>query len=457
MTTDAPGPIRAGEGVTIVGGGLLGLTLASRLQQGGARVTVLEAAPQLGGLAGAAPIPTPTGPVTWDRFYHVILESDAALRRLLGEIGLDRELHWTTTRTGYFADGRLSPVSGLADFVRLPGLSPVAKVRLAATLARGVSARDWRALEATTASDWLTRWSGPKTFDRFWVPLLEAKLGDAWPDANAAFVWATIRRLAGARRARVGGERFGMVPGGYDRILTTLAAALDARGVTVRTGAPVQTVAPSAEGGVVVMTATGPQPAEHVVVTTSPDLAAGLCPTLPDASRARFEGVRMQGVVCVTLVLARPLSPYYLTYLMDRLPFTAVVETTNVVPCEWFGGRSLVFLPRYAPAGDPWFTAEDDTVVAESLAGLRRVHPVGDDDVLGARVTRAARVFPVPTLGYSTRVPGFDTGVPGVRLVCSAQIVNGTLNVNETVGHAERAAATLLGRAPVAPVGSAEW
>lgn len=454
--SDTPGPIRAGERVTIVGGGLLGLTLASCLHEGGARVTVLEAAPELGGLAGAAPISTTQGPVTWDRFYHVILESDSALRALLRDLDLDRELHWTTTRTGYFADGRLSPVSGVADFVRLPGLSPVAKIRLAATLARGATARDWRALEATTAREWLTRWSGAKTFERFWVPLLEAKLGDAWPDANAAFIWATIQRLAGARRTGVGGERFGMVPGGYHRILTSLAAALDASGVTVRTGIAVQSVVADPGGGVVVTTAAGPEPADHAVVTTSPDLAAQLCPTLPDASRARLEGVHMQGVVCVALVLSRPLSPYYLTYLMDRLPFTAVVETTNVVPSDWLGGRSLVFLPRYAPASDGWFTADDATVVAESLAGLRRVHPVADADVLGARVTRAAQVFPVPTLGYSTRVPGFDTGVPGVRLVCSAQIVNGTLNVNETVGHAEHAAASLLGRAPVAPVGSAE-
>lgn len=37
----------------IVGGGLLGLTLAHRLAQAGEKVTVFEAAPELGGLASA--------------------------------------------------------------------------------------------------------------------------------------------------------------------------------------------------------------------------------------------------------------------------------------------------------------------------------------------------------------------------------------------------------------------
>ena len=31
------------------------------------------------------------------------------------------------------------------------------------------------------------------------MPLLAAKLGTAWPEANAAFIWATIQRLTGAR------------------------------------------------------------------------------------------------------------------------------------------------------------------------------------------------------------------------------------------------------------------
>jgi phytoene dehydrogenase-like protein len=79
--------------VGIIGGGMLGLGLASQLEKSGHRVTVFEAAPTLGGLAAADGI----GDVTWDRFYHVTLLSDSYLRELLEEIGLGDAhglLHW---------------------------------------------------------------------------------------------------------------------------------------------------------------------------------------------------------------------------------------------------------------------------------------------------------------------------------------------------------------------------
>ena len=69
----------------IVGGGLLGMTLAHRLSQRGEKVTLLESGAELGGLAAAWSV----GDLVWDRHYHVILLSDSHLRGLLAEIGLD--------------------------------------------------------------------------------------------------------------------------------------------------------------------------------------------------------------------------------------------------------------------------------------------------------------------------------------------------------------------------------
>src|SRR5947208_1495630 len=72
----------------IVGGGFLGMTLAHRLAQHGQDVTLFEAAPALGGLASAWSL----GDVVWDRHYHVTLLSDAYLRALLTELGLEKEM-----------------------------------------------------------------------------------------------------------------------------------------------------------------------------------------------------------------------------------------------------------------------------------------------------------------------------------------------------------------------------
>ncbi|MCP3936742.1 MAG: FAD-dependent oxidoreductase, partial [Actinomycetia bacterium] len=97
----------------VVGGGMLGMTLAHRLRRQGHEVTLLEAGSGLGGLASAWSI----GDVVWDRHYHVILLSDTHLRGLLGELGLESELHWSLAKTGFYADGEMHSMSNALEFL----------------------------------------------------------------------------------------------------------------------------------------------------------------------------------------------------------------------------------------------------------------------------------------------------------------------------------------------------
>jgi protoporphyrinogen oxidase len=160
----------------------------------------------------------------------------------------------------------------------------------------------------------------------------------------------------------------------------------------------------------------------------------------------RLRRVRYQGIVCASLVLRRPLAEYYVTNITDDgLPFTAVIEMTALVDPQAFGGHSLVYLPKYLPSDDPAFERPDDELQAEFLAGLRRMYPhFREDDMLAFRVSRVRHVLAISTLNYSDHLPPRQTSIPGLFIVNSAQIVNGTLNVNETVRLAEEAAPELL-------------
>ena len=95
------------ETIGIVGGGMLGLTLALRMAQKGHQVTVIEAAEKIGGLAASWQLDE----ITWDKYYHVILMSDLYLRSLLKDIGVENELVWTETKTGFYTDGKLYSMS----------------------------------------------------------------------------------------------------------------------------------------------------------------------------------------------------------------------------------------------------------------------------------------------------------------------------------------------------------
>jgi protoporphyrinogen oxidase len=432
--------------IAIVGGGMLGLTLAHRLSQQGRPVTVYEAASTLGGLASAWSLPVDgEAPIVWDRHYHVTLLSDSHTRGVLGELGLDDEIEWVKTRTGYYSDGRLSSVSNSFEFLRLPALNLVDKLRLGATIWYGSRVTDWRRLEKIDVESWLRQLSGSRAFTRFWLPQLRAKLGDAYTDTSAAFLWATIQRLYAARRSGLKQEMFGYVPGGYARVLERFGELLRSEGVQIELDTRVARIE-SVDGRVEVVRADGAVDVfDDVVVTAAAPLAARLCPGLAPAEASRLARTRYQGIVCASLVLRRPLAGYYLTYIADDVPFTTVIEMSSFVDPRQFGGHTLVYLPKYLPPDDPFFEADDDEVRAVFLPALKRLYPdLVDDDVLAFRVSRVRHVFAISTLGYSERVPPLHTSQPGIHLCGSAQIVNGTLNVDEAVALAERAARRLL-------------
>ena len=214
----------------IVGGGILGMTLALRLAQAGQRVTLFEAGPHVGGLADAWQL----GDVTWDRHYHVTLLSDMHWRRVLAELHLEQDMQWVETKTGFFTDGQLTSMSNTLEFLRFPPLGLLDKLRLGGTIFYASKLRDGKRLESIPVASWLRKLSGKRAFEKIWLPLLRAKLGENYQHTSAAFIWATIARMYAARRTGLKKEMFGYLPGGYSRILEHFETLLHANGVDVR-------------------------------------------------------------------------------------------------------------------------------------------------------------------------------------------------------------------------------
>lgn len=427
----------------IVGGGMLGMTLALRLSAAGQDVTIYESAPHCGGLAA----PWQLGDVLWDRHYHVTLYSDLALRGLLEELGLTDRMHWVTTRTGFYVGGRLYSFSNVRDFVTFPPLNIAQKMRLAATILRASRIKDWRPLERISAIDWLCRYSGEGTVEKIWLPLLRAKLGVNAEKASAAFIWAIISRMYAARRSGMKTELFGYMDGGYATTLERFEVHLRSLGVRIRTGRRIEQVAPNDSGTLNLQFADGTREEfDRVAVTLAAPLAARLCRGLTGEEYARLNGVEYQGIICPSLLLDRPLAEYYVTNITDRwVPFTAVIEMTALVDRATFGGRSLVYLPKYVPSGDRGFELTDEVIRREFLDGLTRMYPAFSRDTVRAfEISRVRYVLPITTLEYSKRLPSIRTSVPGLYTVNSAHIVNGTLNVNETIELANRTVTDML-------------
>lgn len=407
--------------------------LALRLRQAGARVTLLEGAPRTGGLAE----PDTIGGYVWDRYYHVILLSDLHTRALLEELGIADRMRWGITRTGFFTDGKLYSLSNNLEFLRFPPLSLIDKFRLGGTIFLASRIKDGRALEQVPVESWLTRWSGRRVVEKIWLPLLKSKLGDNYKIASASFIWAIIARMYAARRSGLKQEMFGYVDGGYALVLAKLQERLDALGVETRYGARVAGVEDHGNAATVSLADGEKLVFDKVVATVPTGAVAALCPQLAPDERSRLKDVVYQGIVCASLLIRKPLSSFYVTNITDRwVPFTGVIEMTALVDKDRFGGNSLVYLPCYLTQTDPFWDKSDAEVEEAFLAALERMYPnFSRSDVIEFKVARARQVLAVSTLGYSDKaLPPVATSLPNVFVLNSAQIANGTLNVNETLG-----------------------
>ena len=421
----------------VIGGGVLGMTVAKRLAEAGHRVTLVEAADHLGGLADAWEL----GDTQWDRHYHVTLLSDHYTRQILSDLDLDDSMKWVVTKTGFYTDGKLYSMSNTWEFLTFSPLSLFSRLRLGFTIFYGSRIKNWKRLEKVSVADWLGRWSGKRTLEKIWIPLLRSKLGDNYTRTSAAFIWATIARLYAARRSGLKEELFGYLPGGYKRFHAAYEQQLRKLGVEIFLSTQVSRVSKNDTNGFsVTTTADQSHRFDQIVVTLPSALIPQICAGLSESEKRAHQQIEYQSLVCASLLLKRPLSQFYVTNITDPAPFTGVIEMTTMVPPSEFNGQTLVYLPKYVPMGDAVFDQSDKEIEEEFLSALERMYPdFTREDVMAFRLSRVRQVMAVSTLNYSDHLPPMQTSVEGLHVVNSAQIVNGTLNVNETIRLAEEA------------------
>jgi protoporphyrinogen oxidase len=441
--------------VAVVGGGVLGLTLAYRLARRGDAVELLEAEPALGGLAQAHDY----GPFVWDRFYHCILPQDTSLIALLSEMGLQDELRWKKTGTGYYAGGRLYDMNGNADFLRFPLLTLVDKARLGAAVLYATRLAKPEDLYRVTAQEWLVRLCGRRGYEAFWQPLLRAKFGPFHDQVAAVFIYATLKRLFGARSKAAGQESLGYVSGGYRRILERFSERLRAMGVTIRTATPVRSIAPCGDGACRVVRR-DPDGTEHAtdydqVYFTAPTrlarraVAQELLPVVEEVERDNPTSAHYLGVACLVLVLEAPLTPYYVLNIGEAaVELTGLIEMTNLVDKESeTRGLSLLYLPRYMDSQSRDFEAQDATLRDAMIErGLKRLFP--DFDPRRARyagIHRARYVQPLPLVRDGGAPVTDATPEPRrpFQILNTAMLRCATLNNNEVVALVDRFTAKL--------------
>jgi protoporphyrinogen oxidase len=422
--------VPARRDIGIIGGGLLGLVLAYRFAQSGQSVTLYERDSSVGGLIRSIRV----NGLDVDRFYHVILTGDRHWLALIRELGLEERVYFTGTQAGFFHEGKTYSLSTIGDFLRFPLLAFVDRLRLAWTLQWCRMQRDWHPLEKVSIHDFLTKHGGKKLFEKFWKPLLNAKFDGEYATIPMTYIWSRVRRMASTRKKLTQREEMGHIKGNLQGVVDTLQKAIESAGGRIVCNAAVEGII--VEGGTTRGIAINGTIHRHdAIVSTIPN--PQLQRLLPaELRRAPGGTVEFMGIVSILLVMKKQLTPFHTLSLMDGMtPYTAIIETTNVIPPSLMHGRHLVYIPKYlSPRNRAWLARTDDDLKTECFNHLRRMFAHFDvKNVEAVWIGRESFVEPLYTLDFHRNIPSIDGPVDGLFVANNSQTYPFLLNCESVI------------------------
>lgn len=402
-----PGALR----VVVLGAGAMGLAAAYRAVALGHRVTLVEAAPEPGGMAAHFSL----GDLSVERFYHFVCKSDEPTFALMRELGIGDRMRWRPTSMGYFTGGALHPWGDPVSLLRFPHLSLSEKLRYGLLMFVSTRRDSWGALERQSARAWIERWCGRAVYDRLWRPLFDLKFYEYADNISAAWIWTRIRRVGRSRRSLLQ-EELGYIEGGSETLVAALVRAIEAGGGRVLLREPAVRVRVEADRVAGVETERGFHPADAVISTVPTPLVGALVPDLPEEWRRAYGRIANIGVVCVVLKLRRSVTPHFWVNVVEPgMPIPGIIEFSNLRATAT--GEAVVYVPYYMPVTNPLWARPDAAFVEESLACIARINPaVSGADLVASHVGRLRHAQPVCPPGFRAMLPPVRTPIEGLQI-----------------------------------------
>ncbi len=408
--------------IGVIGGGIAGLTTAYRLATAGHNVTLWERDTEVGGLARAFPV----AGTHLEHFYHHLFQSDHEIAALMEELGIRDKLMWLPSNVGYFADGKIWPLNGALDLLRLGFLPFHDRIRVGLVTAYLQRVTKWRHFERVTAHHWLKRALGRRAYERTFGSQLRAKFGSYHEQIAMVWFWNKIYLRTTSRRSPLDQEKLGYIEGSFNTIIDQLAGAAILAGANVRTGVSPTGLRrrPDDTWDVTLDCDATPTTVDAIVATTPSSILARLAPELPESFRAQLSALNYEAAVVAILQLDRPLSDIYWLNVADPdLAFTAVIEQTNFIDPKTYGGKRFVYLSKYLEVDHPYFALSDAELLERYIPDLKKINPLFERSwIEESWVFRARAAQPLVTLDYSDKLPPHRTPLPNLYLANMSQI-----------------------------------
>jgi protoporphyrinogen oxidase len=299
---------------------------------------------------------------------------------------------------------------------------------------------DWKSLEKTTVDAWMRKWAGEHVYESMWEPLVVGKFGEHYRDVNMAWMWARLK----ARTTRLG-----TFEGGFQAFADLFAQHLIDSGVEIKLKSGVARVNPRADGRLELETESGGRTFDQCLVTTSPGFLARLAPDLPEGYLGSLLKLKSMGAVVMIMSLKQQLSEdgYYWYNLPKSagFPFLALVEHTNYISKDNFGGEHIVYCGDYLDPDHEYFQLSKEELLEHFLPSLERINKNFSPDWINKTwVFRTKYAQPVPEVNHSANIPTIETPIEGLYFASMSQVYPWDRGTNFAVEIGRKAAGLMM-------------
>jgi protoporphyrinogen oxidase len=424
----------------VIGAGAGGLAAAYDLVRAGAEVTVYEADSIPGGLGGG--LREPHWEWSVEKFYRHWFTSDADILGFIRELGWGAEIVVRRPVTAVYHAEKFYPLDSIPSWLTFPGL-PI-PLRFWNLLVAGTVLKlnpFWKPLESQSADEWMRRWFGRRIYEKMWKPLLVGKFGEEnYRQIPMSWFWARVH----SRTPKLTTFQCGM-----QAFLDRLAARLQEMGADLHYQSPVRHIEAGRHGGVDVSSTRGTEQYDLCLATASPQLFAEMAPGVGPEYLAQLRALRHMGAVVMIFALKHRVSTggvYWHNLPKDAgFPFLAMVEHTNFIPPEHFGGDHIVYCGDYLPLDHEYFRLSKEELSDRFLPALTRFNPdFRPEWVRKSWLGKAAYAQPIPTLNHSRKIPDARTPIRGLYLTNMSQVYPWDRGMNYAVRLGREAARRMI-------------
>lgn len=457
----------ANNDTVILGGGLTGLSAGCVLSAAGHGVRVFESGPTVGGLSRTIEDEGFRFDLGGHRFFTRDGRVNDFVRDLMGE-----ELV-TVSRTskifmrGKYFDYPLRPLNAMV------GLGIPVMLRIFADYgvekAKGLVNRK----KAVSLEDWVVNQFGRTMFNIYFKGYSEKVWGVGCDSISAEWVAQRIQGLSLARAVKNAFFRFSGkdVPSlvdrflyprlGIGRISDRMKEEIE-KVNSVRTGAAVERVrccGNNVESVVVRSNGLSETVDGRYFISSIPltALVSALDPAPPGEILEAAGKLRFRDLVVVAVMLdkKRATDQTWIYIPEQKIPFGRVHEPTNWSSEMAPAGKTLLVTEFFSFRGDEIWSASDETLTDTTVENLERLGFIKASEVVGSRVVRVPRAYPLFDIGYRKycdEIQGYLRGFDNLYIAGRCGMFR-YYNMDHAIDSGMKAAQAVIGSARRAEAG----